>query len=244
MIQSPYITVSEDIEWLRDEWVLADRPPSSADLRRGSAALRRLLVNGLIFEAWHHHQLPGGPTIVGPDLLGAIQYVGHEIQHTVIAIAGGGERQGIVTSAFGAWRAHNPSTGIGPDAESGFAVVVGAISRTSGDQPASSEYDDIVARTWKLSTYLKAAGAVRSGVAISRSNIIIYFANHAGGVHLGKTGKRSDSQQAQFALIEELERNASAYDLGGVFFELLSIGQAVGRSADLLKLASTIREQG
>lgn len=243
-VPSPYITVAEDIEWLRDEWLLAKAPPSPPDLRRGSAALRRLLVNGLVTEAWRYHRLAEGPKLVGPDLLAALRQQGYELRHTASAIAGGGEREGVVTSMVGAWRVHNPATGIGPDADEGFAVAIGSIARAAAGEHEPGEYDAVVERVWKLSAYLKAAGAIRVGKPISRNNIIVYFANHAGGVHLGKTAKRSEEQRAQFALIAELERTSSAYDLNGVFFELLSIGQAIGRSPDLLKLAAAIREQG
>lgn len=125
---SPYISVAEDIEWFRDVWLASDREMLPPDLRRGSATLRRLLVDGLVHEAWHAHEMTGAPTIVGPDLSAAIAIRNHEVRHGVSVVAGGGVRAGVITCAFGAWRVTNPSTGIGPDAESGFAMSVEHIS--------------------------------------------------------------------------------------------------------------------
>lgn len=78
-------------------------------------------------------------------------------------------------------------------------------------------------------------------MAVSRRLIIQYFANYSGGVHLDKVKASNPKKHAEFLLIEELEKSAKAQDLNGVYFELLSIGQAVGRSKSLLELAAAIR---
>ena len=41
----PFLSVAEDIEWLRDEWVACNLPPSTAELRRASGTLRHLLID-------------------------------------------------------------------------------------------------------------------------------------------------------------------------------------------------------
>jgi hypothetical protein len=238
---SPYISVSEDIEWLRDVWVTRGADLSFADLRRGSATLRKLLVNGLINEAWHAHGIAGAPKIVGPDLLAAIALQNHEVRHGASVIAGGAVRSGVITCAFGVWQVAHPVTGVGPDAESGFAVCIQQMSRIASDTAQPNELLAIAEKTWKLGAYLEAPGAIRRGEIIPRSTIIEYFANYAGGVHLDKVKTRSPKKHALFRLVEELEKSLETHDLNSPYFELLSIGQAIGRSKDLNNLAAVIR---
>jgi hypothetical protein len=238
---SPYITVAEDIEWFRDAWLASDNELPPPELRRGSATLRKLLVDGLIHEAWHAHEMVGAPMLVGPDLLAAIALHNHEIRHGASVIAGGAIRAGVVTCSFGVWRVANLSTGASADAEEGFAVSIEHISRLAGGLPQTSKLQEITEMSWKITAYLKAAGAIRRGAIVSRQEIIQYFANYAGGVHLEKVKASNPTKHAQFLLIEELEKSATAHDLNGVYFELLSIGQAVGRSKSLLELAASIR---
>jgi hypothetical protein len=68
---------------------------------------------------------------------------------------------------------------------------------------------------------------------------VTYFANVGGGVHLGPAKPGKD---ATYALIDELVNKVGADTMDGVFFELLSIGQAIGRSDDLKRLVAAIRE--
>jgi hypothetical protein len=89
--------------------------------------------------------------------------------------------------------------------------------------------------------YLKAPGAVRRGETISRQELIQYFANYAGGIHLDRNKKTPGKKRPNYDLIAELERNVQADTMDGLYYALLSIGQAVGRSNDLLELAAKIR---
>jgi hypothetical protein len=92
---------------------------------------------------------------------------------------------------------------------------------------------------WSLSNYLDAPGAIRRGETISRRDIVTYFANVGGGVHLGPA---KPSKQQTYALIDELLNKVGADIMDGVFFELLSIGQAIGHSDDLNRLVAAIRK--
>jgi len=236
---SPFITVAEDIEWFRDVWLTTELQPS--ELRRGSATLRRLLVDGLLHDAWKLHEMAAFPTVAGPDLLAIAALYGHEVRHGVSVIAGGAVRTGVVTCAFGAWKVRNATTGVGPDADGGFGVSVEQMARRAGIPTEKNELLAIAEKVQKIGKYLGNAGAIRRGHAISRRSIIQYFANYAGGVHLDKIKATNPNKHATFLLIEELEKSAQMSDLNGVFYELLSIGQAVGRSETLLELAAVIR---
>ena len=58
--------MAEDIEYLRETW---SDGASDSDLRRGSALLRRFLVdggNGTLVVVWHEVGFEGQPMIVAP----------------------------------------------------------------------------------------------------------------------------------------------------------------------------------
>lgn len=238
---SRYQTVAEDIEWLHEEWCGLFEPPSTDDLRRGSAVLRRLLVNEAIHNAWHHHGFPDQAHVIAPDFDALAIEDGFETAHVIALIVGGATVNGIQIALTGGLRAYNATTGKGPDADEGFAVKVLNIARdacTPREADPSNAVDSHANRDWRLLEYLNSTGAVRFGKAISRLDIIKYFANHAGGVHLNK-GKRTD--KTDYALIDDLRGKVVADKMDGLDFALLSIGQSIGRSPDLLDLAKKIR---
>jgi hypothetical protein len=236
-----YRTIAEDIEWLRDVWWHGDRHPTEPDLRRGSAVLRRLLVDGNILTAWRDHGFPDQPTIIAPD--GTALAAAHKVrlEHAASLVVGGGRLNGINAAMIGAFRVFNPETGQGPDSESGFAVLVTSILRDASSPALPSPLDNVVERVWRLTDYLSAPGAVRRGEIISRHLLIQFFANYAGGANLDRISGLIRKKTARYELIAELEQRVNADTLDGLHFELLSIGQAIGRSADMHRLAATIR---
>lgn len=233
-------TVAEDIEWLRDTWLLADETPDTATIRRGSAVLRSLLVNNLIQIAWKQCGLPGGPTLTGPDLRQFADHANLDIKLAASVVSGGGIINGIQYSIVGAWRIDNPTTGIPASADERFAVLTSSVARDCREEPEPSELDPIVQKEWKLSAYFNAPSAVRRGDVISRKSLIEFFANYAGGVHLDRANSGS-TKRALYEFVDELTVKVSVEQTDGLHFELLSIGQAIGASADMQKLAETIR---
>jgi len=238
---SPYLPVAEDLEWLRDDWCSAAMPPAST-LRRGSGTLRQLLCGHMVQRAWRHHGLEGSPTINGPDLNALCIHGGHELRHAGSAIAGGAHVRGVHYSLIGLWRTDNPTTGVSADADEGFAVAVGSVMRLVSGEGETDELTPLVEREWKIGDYLDAPGAVRGGQVISRRLIIEFFANYAGGVHLDRaTGQSNAEKRALFELVAELEQRVSVDEVEGLYFELLSIGQALGRSPASARLIAAIR---
>ena len=130
---------------------------------------------------------------------------------------------------IGIARVDNVKTGVGADAEEGFAVKQFQIARDARGESEDNELAVLVNKNCPLSNYLDAPGAVRRGEAISRRDIVSYFANMAGGVHLGPS--KSGKEQTH-ALVQGLINKIRADIIDGLFFELLSIGQAIGRSDD------------
>ncbi|WP_158010909.1 hypothetical protein [Tardibacter chloracetimidivorans] len=97
----PWATVAEDIEWLSKEWCTLYQPPSNAELRRGSAALRRLLVENALGHAWRKFGFEKQPHVSGPDVMALLSHHGTEPRHVVSLIAGGATLDGIQTSMLG-----------------------------------------------------------------------------------------------------------------------------------------------
>jgi hypothetical protein len=164
---------------------------------------------------------------------------------TASLIAGGGRVNGIDIAMIGVHRVDNPTTGVPADAEEGFAVQTGAIARdASGTNgaPAPSELDVHLFREWPLSNYLDAPGAIRRGELIARRDILQFFCKLAGSVHLDRVLASSRKRPWSFGHIEELEGRVQADRRDGLMFEILSIGQAIGQSDDMMILAAMIRE--
>ncbi|ESZ20032.1 hypothetical protein [Mesorhizobium sp. L2C084A000] len=237
-----WTTVADDIEWFQKEWCVLYEPPSDADLRRGSAALRRLLVDNTLQEAWRHYGFSDQPTVTGPDLKALLTELKRPIQDVVSLIAGGATLNGIQLAMIGAAQVANDKTGVPADAEEGFAVEVFSVSRDARHGPAdSSALVDLTEKSWRLNAYLDAPGAVRRGTAFKRRDVIKFFANYAGGVHLKGSKKTAGRKEEVYEHIAELEQKIQADTMDGLYFELLSIGQALGKSADLRALTAKIR---
>ena len=236
----PWASIADDIEWFEREWCTLYEPPSDADIRRGTATLRRLLVEDWVGTAWRHFGFAKQPFVVGPNVVDLAAHDGVEIKHIASLIAGGATINGIQSSMIGMARMDHPQTGVSADADEGFAVKQFSIVRDARGESKDNELTPLTNKSWPISNYLDAPGAIRRGYVISRRDIVSYFANVGGGVHLGPSKK--DKKQ-----IYELEREhinkIGADTMDGLFFELLSIGQAVGRSEDLKKLVAAIREQ-
>lgn len=238
---SPYLPVAEDLRWLCETWLDAPARLPDGELRRGSATLRGLLNDNMVQRAWRYHGLEGAPTVVAPDLAALAAHEGMELRHAASLVAGGAIVGHVHISMVGVWRADNATTGVSADADEGFAVKVGSIMRdTRGDGKVNS-LTPLVEKEWRLSAYLDAPAAVRRGQMISRKQIIDYFANYAGGVHLDRAvGNANAEKRALFELVAELEQRVLCDKTEGLYFELLSIGQALGGSASLQRLVAAI----
>lgn len=233
-----YQSVLEDIEWLYDDWWLSRADDlTSGELRRGSATLWLLLVEGLLGRAWRHYGFQGQPTVRAPDLTALATQRGYSLNRAAGLVAGGGRQNGIDLAFVGGFRIDHPTTGVSADAESGFAVAVTSVVRLANDVSGHSPLATLMERQWSVTDYIDSPTAVRRGELLTRRDVIDYFRNYAGGAHYDREGGTHDKRQAVRELVAELEPHVIADVRSGLHFELLSIGQAVGRSPDVRKLA-------
>jgi len=240
MNQARLTAVAEDIEYFRSWWEHSPVVADNAIIRHGSAALRRLLVEDVAGTAWRQLGFEKGPTLKGPDLLAFLKKLGVDTSLVAAAVAAGVRFAGIDWAFINAHRVDNTSTGVPATAEEGFAVSSGSVARDARN-PAPSDLDPLIDRTWRLHEYLDAPGIIRIGQAVNRREVIKHVANEMGGVHLGKNTSsdiRELLEGAEKALFIETKDGSS---LRTYFIEILAIGQAIGRSADFQKLAVAIR---
>ena len=237
--QSRLLTVAEDIEYF-DRWWKSESVDTTA-IRHGSGILRRLLVEDVVGTRWRALGFKKQPTIQGPDLLGFFRKENIDVGLTVGAISAGVRHEGIDYAFLSARSVDNPSTGALASADVGFGVCIGSVLRDARNPKPSADLDPLVERTWYLQEYLGAPGMVRRGTIFSRREVIKHVANEMGGVHVEK----SSSQQRDLQIEAEgkLFIQGLIREVRGQYIEILAIGQAVARSAELQSLALEIRRR-
>ena len=164
-------------------------PPACGQLRRATGTLRQLLLHQAMQKAWRFVGFKSGPRIVGPNLEALMSLLEHEKHHTLVMTAGGFEIDRLAIAAISLRKVQNPSTGVGPDADEGFAIQVSQVSRSviEGVVSPETELSAAVHHEWaNIESYMAATGAVRLGQAVSRKSILEYFAYYSGGVHLDR----------------------------------------------------------
>lgn len=213
------ITVAEDLHYLKTGWV---RNISDAEIRRGSAILRRLLVEKRMGQAWREVGFEREPIILGGNL--EAQLSGVDRSSIMVALAGGAEVQD--------WN--------------GSALLFVKLKPYENKPPernfSPEEMEAIMAHPFSLSQYVESECAVVQGQSIKRRELIKYMANVRGGVHLGKEITGQKMEDSLIRRIRLLEGGVDAFQKSGLTFELLAIGQSVGKSPDTQKLIDKIRE--
>lgn len=205
-------SVAEDIEYLRETWGLG---ASDSDLRRGSALLRRFLVdggNGTLFVVWREVGFEGQPMVVAPSL--SLEALASR-DKIILATAGGATVGGIVATGY-------------LQAKERFDYKF---------DPEGHEH--------RLLEYVSAPCVIVHGQPVTRRELVKYFAHYLGGVHMSrKVMKKEEDIVRRFRQIEELPIHTDLLGKDLLHFELLAIGQAIGRAEDCRRLASTIRGRG
>lgn len=209
------ISVAEDLEYLRDEWGPDTVAPA---IRRGSATLRRLLVEDAYGGAWRAVGFVGQPTLVAVELEKFVR--DDQLPLVDIAMAWGA-RMG------GAFMAAPLIFGVQTD-----------VDKSRVNEPLSKEgYPG--ERVYTLSEFLGSASGIMKGKSITRRDVIKYVANVRGGVHLSQ--KRKAAERDLVARVGKYEKRMNMTGRDGILVEIVAIAQAVGRSSDAMSLIEKIR---
>lgn len=209
--ESQLLSVAEDIEYLRGTW--ADGA-SDGDLRRGSALLRRFLIdggNGILIVVWHLLGLPGQPRVKAPSLPPQILAAGSKVD---LAAAGGATIRG---------------------------ATMAGISQTTERIAAEFSPDGC---EQLLLEYVGAPSVIIRGERVTRRELVKFFAHHLGGVHMSsKVMRKEQDMVRRIRRIETLRIHSKMLGKDLLHFELLAIGQAIGRSDDFKTMSALIRER-
>jgi hypothetical protein len=106
-MRNPYISVADDIRWMCERWWRSPDALTGAEIRRGSACLRSLLVEDLVGRAWRQHGFSKQPKICGPDAERLAALEGLRLEHAASLIVGGGRLTDLDVSMIGAFRVFN-----------------------------------------------------------------------------------------------------------------------------------------
>jgi hypothetical protein len=203
--------VKSDLAFLEDEW---DESIDEQSLRRSSTVLRNLLVYDGFGQAWRLTGERGEPQIEAVDLNSSL--AGLRLPKVAFATAGGALSAGMNVAAALVYL----------DAMSPDVIKERA---TRGPGPPR--------RKFKLSEFLASPAVVVEGVPVNRRNVIQYVANKLGGAHFDVRRKKDEEA---YRLLDKVINTFEITERRSVYFELLSIGQALAQSSDAKKLRGLI----
>lgn len=196
--------IAEDLEYLRDGWG-PDIP--DPDIRRGSAVLRRLLVESSYSQAWRAAGFEKQPKVIAVDLNNVLGE--DNLDAVVCSLAWGAHFRGLFMASPCINKGSKPiGTATPPIREDGY--------------PGEREFF--------LSDYMESLSGVADGIHVNRREIIKYVANVKGGVHLSP--KRRAEEKKLIKKMEKFEKKITAHTTDGILVEIVSIAQAIGMSDD------------
>jgi hypothetical protein len=197
--------VAEDLVFLRD-W---GGQMKDDEIRRGTATLRRLLVEGVYGAAWRAAGLSKQPYVSSVDLDKSLSL--QTTEKVVFALACGAELRGLRTGPLVITEAH-PST----------THNMVAQQYLKHGAPAQHEFS--------LSSFLSAPRAYAFGERLSRADVVKYLANVRGGVHLSASQTRRESELVK--RVQVADNQFIIFGTEGLIREVVVIAQDVGRSKD------------
>jgi hypothetical protein len=203
MTDDDILIVADDLQYLR-EW---GPDMSDGDIRRGSAVLRRLLVEDAYGQAWRAAGNLKQPVLVAVDLDAVA--TPDSISDIVFALAGGAHFRGMHLACVMLHKGTKP---------------IGSFNPPSKENGYPGE------RKFTLSDYLSSLSGVVDGRTFNRREVIKYIANVKGGVHLSV--KERKAEEKLIARLGKIEKKVMVHATDGLLVELAAIGQAVGKSDD------------
>lgn len=203
----PFITAAAD-----DLIVLREQwgeNVTNRTLRATSAMLRRLIVDDHLIRALKHVNPQGSPRVSVPDLERSLAHV--DTTKIVFATFGRAKVKGGDMSGFFA---------------ASYALSPDVIAKIGGDPRFPIDLT--------LPEFKDATGMIVRGRRIPNRQIIQYVANKLGGAHFDP--KRIGTDGEIMSLLDE----TTHHELLGkpaVYFQLLSIGQALTNNRELMRFA-------
>lgn len=197
------VAVAEDLEYLA-QW---GANISNAEIRRGTAILRRLLVEDSYGAAWRTIGEAKQPSLPAVDLN---LLLGNDANEVVFALAGGAHFRGMKMACMMLNRGSKPIGGAPPEPirEDGYPFE----------------------RMFTLSEYLASASGVVGGRSFNRREMIKYLANVKGGVHL--SAKQRKAEEKLIARLGKIEKKMIVHNTDGLLVEAVACAQSLGNSVD------------
>lgn len=212
-------TVIEDLNYIRHAWV---SDPSDAELWRGSAILRRILIEGNLERCWRALGFNKELIIRAPNI--DIVFSDRSNLQIPILFALGAEYRGIEIATMKL-----------EEAPEGYV---------EGTKPSGLEklghYTD-----YSVHKYLQSSSAIKQEIdenrpghfrtiGIARADVIKYVANNLGGVHIGESRHVKGRKIAM--RVSRFERCAEIFGKDALFYEILAIGQCLTKSQSIKEM--------
>jgi len=214
MDKDSLVAVAEDLRYLAG-W---GGQITDAEVRRGTAVLRRLLVEDAYGHAWRTIGQQKEPTLLAVDLDQLVRPITIPIH---LALAGGANFRGMQYAALLVHRGASPLGGNPPKPirEGGYPFE----------------------RAYTISEYLASASGIVDGCKFNRREVIKYIANVKGGVHLSPKQRKTEAKLV--ARLGKAEKKLMIQMSDGLLIEAVAIGQALGTSDDARKYISLILDK-
>jgi len=206
------IAVAEDLEYL-SQW---GADISNAEIRRGTAILRRLLVEDAYGAAWRAIGEIKQPSLPAVDLS---LLLGNDANQVEYALAGGANFRGIQMAC----------------------MMINKGSKAIGGSPPEPIREDgyPFERMFTLTEYLSSMSGVVHGRAFNRREVIKYLANVKGGVHLSAQQRKAEEKLV--ARLGKIEKKLIVHTTDGLLVEAVACGQSLGNSADAKAFVNKVR---
>ncbi len=191
---------------------------ASEEIRRGSATLRRLLVEETYSTALRACGFEKEPKLIAIAWENMMSK--EDTSLLEVALAGGVNTNGIDIALQVIFK--NVSADWSPP------ISPNPQSLRENGYPGEKIYN--------LSEYLKSPSGFVNGIPFSRRDVIKYIANVKGGVHLNP--KQRKQEEKLVARIGKIDKRISIFGTDGLLVELVAIAKSIGDSDDAKRFIS------
>jgi len=212
--------IADDLSYITKEW---NTKIDDDSLRRDCVVLHKLLIEGNLGKAWRDVGFVKEPKILTPVL----ETIGDRKRADFIQ-AGGAHYGGIEIRDL---EVHTDDSLPSEYAQRGPGIFV------KKEPPRARQ-------PLYLSKFRNDTCIIIKGIEMSREDLIIYITNTLGGKHLDwqREFKKQSKKAAKFEALDSVLKTMETANKEPIYYELLSIGQALASSRDILKLIKKIKQ--